>query len=552
MNLQTHLLLRKPFPIPHPPKDAKPNTHSDSLIINTNITTTSFFSFHTFAVLFSTSFWPNLERAHERLGSMTAQISRRGSSSRLGDDGEPGVRFENSGKNPLLVPGFGYPVPIERPPEERFAHGFGDWAQNRLTAREIAMLRLMNDITDWSEWYEDIYNASIVADWANNAMSQDLISPAAWNWCLLELRDRADLYKKSSLTHALDSASRVCKSDDLMNPELLEELTANVGTLGASVDPDLFPLVYGKTRVLQGRGRVGRVNAVDYAGKGTASKQQIWRCSSKWRLRCDGTPRCIGPGRRGRGRGGAYACGRCGREDMERGHSSWDRRGHLFSADYQWLPCEISFDAEQQGIKISSYINNLHPREYPSLYETVEKCIRASIQPWNEVLVKRDRGRIPERIRTYGPQWSPPPPSQEYLDYLESMAKVGYGTEYEIALLGFRNTMSQPDSPAFLMNRRQRRSMVESSSVLAPTSRQAVVQKYDRVKQWLHPEPGVSFTYQDWKRGKNNRAIVPGNNPPKEDHEFYNVDLAEDFAYQGLQVVIEIGNVELDPKQPSK
>lgn len=61
------------------------------------------------------------------------------------------VDFCNAGAAALLrVPGFGYPVNIERKPDERFAHGAIDWAQPRLTAREIAMLHLMKSITAWS------------------------------------------------------------------------------------------------------------------------------------------------------------------------------------------------------------------------------------------------------------------------------------------------------------------------------------------------------------------------------------------------------------------
>jgi hypothetical protein len=139
-------------------------------------------------------------------------------------------------------------------------------------------------------------------------------------------------------------------------------------------------------------------------------------------------------------------------------------------------------------------------------YKIIEKFIKASILPWNETLVFRDRGRTPERIRTYGVQWSP-------------------GAKY-----------------------------------------------YD--KRWLHPEPGISFTYQEWREGRNNRAVVPArtyeleldmkngkmlrpsetqDDPnPKEDHEFYSVDLECDFAEQGLQVIVEIGGFDLTPEKPSQ
>lgn len=431
---------------------------------------------------------------------MAAQELRRSSSY---PDGETGVQFDNSGEYPLLVPGFGYPVPIERPSGERFAHGFGDWAQNRLTAREIVMLRLMNDITDQLMWYVAIHDASIVADWTEKALSRDMISPAAWDWCLLELRDKADLYEASSLTLVLDSAARVCKSDDLISPELLKKLASEVESLdvqegGHPVDPDMFPLVYGQTRVLADGGCVDVSNAVDCAGKGTPSGSQIWRCSRNQRVRCDGSPRMAGWSMRGWGRAGAFACARCGRADRGSEDSSWEPRGHRFSSKYQWLPSEISFAAGSEGVKISSYINNLHPQKHSSLYETIERCIDAAIPAWNEVLVRRDKGRIPERIQTYGPQWTPDP------------------------------------------------SDGSMSSIVA-----AQQLPWLRAK-WVHPEPGSSFSYQDWKNGRNILPIVPGKLPPKEIHGFYFVDLARDYATEGLQVIIEIGSVELTPELPTK
>lgn len=454
---------------------------------------------------------------HRIIGSMSAQERRRSSSF---NDGEAGITFDNTGNRPLLVPGSGLPVPIELPASERFAHGFLDWAQNRLTAREVAMLRLMNSITDRLHWHVEIRDPAIVATWAIEARSQDLISQAAWDWCLAELRDKAILYEKSEITHVLDSASRICKSDHLITPPLLNELAAEVERLPEWVDPDMHPLVYGQTRVLEDCGHVGRIDAVECARRGTTSSAQIWRCPNPGPhplRRCDGSYRMV-PGRggrgrvRGRGRGGIPACDRCGRPDHGRLYppeQSWEPRGDRFTPSYQWLPSEISFGAgEVQGgrqIVVSSYINNLHPRKSSTAYKIVEKLIKATILPWNETLVFRDRGRTPERIRTYGVKWSP---DAKYTD-----------------------------------------------------------------KTWLHPEPGVSFTYEEWKEGRNNRAVVPARTyklelemrngrmlPPKEtqddrtkeNHEFYNVDLERDFAEQGLQVIVEIGGFDLTPEKPSQ
>jgi hypothetical protein len=73
-----------------------------------------------------------------------------------------------------------------------------------------------------------------------------------------------------------------------------------------------------------------------------------------------------------------------------------------------------------------------------------------------------------------------------------------------------------------------------------------------------HPEPGVSFTYEDWKSGHDEKAIIdPISNtllcPPyssltSTDDQH---DLQEAFRKQGLQVIVQLGSVELTPEDPS-
>lgn len=83
-----------------------------------------------------------------------------------------GSFLSNDGRGPVRVPGFGsLPVDVEQVAEERFAHGFGDWAQPRLTAREVAMLRLMNDLTDRPRWGVAVFDDVMAATWRDGACS---------------------------------------------------------------------------------------------------------------------------------------------------------------------------------------------------------------------------------------------------------------------------------------------------------------------------------------------------------------------------------------------
>jgi len=165
----------------------------------------------------------------------------------------------------IRVPGFGgLSVDVELTAEERFAHGFDNWAQARLTACEIAMLRLMNDLTDRPGWDDAVCNErTTIASWRNECLTRDLISDAAWDWCLAELRDTAQAFRETRCIDVFNSASGVCKADEVGSFDVIHALRAGVDALmdeqKAStplpspvtrhdvIDPTMYLLAYGAT-----------------------------------------------------------------------------------------------------------------------------------------------------------------------------------------------------------------------------------------------------------------------------------------------------------------
>jgi hypothetical protein len=90
--------------------------------------------------------------------------------------------FDNNGHGPLAVPGFGYPLEQELHPEDRFSHGVREWFQEpNITARELAMLSLMDDITDRTTWSTDVFDDTINSQLCQEALRSHLISPKAWD-----------------------------------------------------------------------------------------------------------------------------------------------------------------------------------------------------------------------------------------------------------------------------------------------------------------------------------------------------------------------------------
>lgn len=55
------------------------------------------------------------------------------------------------------------------------------------------------------------------------------------------------------------------------------------------------------------------------------------------------------------------------------------------SEKFQWLPSEFCVDASG-SVKISSYINNLHPEHHAPLYDCIEKIFEKFLPMFNKVL----------------------------------------------------------------------------------------------------------------------------------------------------------------------
>ena len=86
-----------------------------------------------------------------------------------------------------------------------------------------------------------------------------------------------------------------------------------------------------------------------------------------------------------------------------------------------------------------------------------------------------------------------------------------------------------------------------------------ILRKHERLMYFKHPEPGTAFSYEDWKAGKNNKAVVDLVSPFSDsspgsasglvspDHKSHTITLQDTFRKQGLQIVVKIYGVELTP-----
>ncbi|KAI1872592.1 hypothetical protein JX265_005472 [Neoarthrinium moseri] len=455
---------------------------------------------------------------------------------------------------PLYVPGFfGCPVYVEKPAADRFAHGASDWSQPCLTLREVQMLRALNELTDIHDWSVPPFLDAR----QDTALKTDLINAKTWDWCRRELHDLAARYRQTKFITVFDSSSRICKSDTLVPPQLLAALQSAAPTLQSPactnrrthdspsdlVDPSLFPLVHGLTRVLLDGTQVPLRESTAFIGRGQVTEPLLVM--------------------RPAGRGSdelreTYLSDMAGRLKDDANKARFYRGSERF----QWLPCDVQFtDEGRNGVEILSYINNLHPGHHHSLYRAIEEAISLSIEPWNEVLAYTGRPRTPPRIRTYGVEWWPENPWWAHEDLLKRLDKMTQdekksNTEYQ-RVLGLIEEYSRlprygETSEMLQLDEHQRQSLyTRVSSMSFPQS------------YWKHPEPGDSFTYDEWRKGQSGRPIIGGCErrplselPPEKtrftprfdypDHDFYNISLRDQFRDNGLQVVVRIASIDLD------
>ncbi|KAJ2936723.1 hypothetical protein H1R20_g369, partial [Candolleomyces eurysporus] len=244
------------------------------------------------------------------------------------------------------------------------------------TLREFSMLQFMNSLTDKPLWDKKIFDAEIVKKWRTETVdSPDVnMTNLMFDHCIAELQDLATNLLPNLKHHAIVVYDgNVVKSDDAVPSTVKLALQDAVKSLedvperfkdwhpGSDekvldlVHPSLFPLNYGRTKVLKiGEKVVGLHDCVSRCGEGEVLRNDE-----------DNPPKA---------------------NTLPRG-SVWNRsaRVEAYSLKYQWLPCEVDISSHG-GARIISYINNLHPGRHSELYGLIEKVIDAAIPLWELTL----------------------------------------------------------------------------------------------------------------------------------------------------------------------
>ncbi|TPX12271.1 uncharacterized protein E0L32_006918 [Thyridium curvatum] len=187
---------------------------------------------------------------------------------------------------------------------------------------------------------------------------------------LEELRHKADIYEQTGLISVMDYCIAALKSDKLLTDDLVADLKAAVVPLenvpadqkdwhpGSNkqaldlVHPSVWPLVYGKTRILP-NGRVGIEDALDHCGGGYVIPELL---------------------------------------PMEA------KEGEYFSTRFQCLPSDVSITPDGKA-NIDSYVNNVHPTHHATLFPTLNRLIKKALPAW-DVLYRWPQEFSMQRLKT--------------------------------------------------------------------------------------------------------------------------------------------------------
>ncbi|KAF5011169.1 hypothetical protein FDECE_2694, partial [Fusarium decemcellulare] len=389
-----------------------------------------------------------------------------------------------------------------------------------LLIREVAMMIVMDRLTDKPNWHVKVFDDNVTAKWTEEALAipveslysdiveykrrgpkrlKTILDRGCLEYCIKELRAKAKFFEKTSLIPTLDATATVVKSDSLIGCALHNELRAAFAKLKDDqkddpdwhprtdemvrnlVHPSLYPFVYGRSRVFQDE-VVGVDDAIDrWAGKGDIIPQN----------------------------GPDIPVQRQSYFDMNIGGSTV--HDSFWSNKYQWLPSNIRFQ-DDGSVRFTSYVNGLHPNKYREIYGTIEKLIEKALPAWDFCLPLLRRMIRVDVAGRNKPRFPPPenPDDKNEKNWTPSMNEVpNPASYYEAENEGYVTVESED----------------EDGYQYYGSPREVA---WNKIRQPVQPE---APEFRAWDYG-----VRPGET------------LRERF--KDLQVIVKMASIELTPEKP--
>lgn len=273
--------------------------------------------------------------------------------------------------------------------------------------------------------HPQVYDDNIAEKWMKDGLNSEFdITPNMAKWIIDELRFKSIIYEKSNavtlrngditksdsaIPNALVNRLReACKELETGPFHRVEVIPGTGGRQRALIPVGLFPLVYGRSRILTDR-IIGVRDALDAMGKGETiprpNETGITREDMVWKVA-----------------------------------SRADLKVKPYSTDFQTLPTDLRLGPDGKW-HIASYINNLHPVKYQGLYEIFEELFNCAttvddvtLTPLKDMLHSRARIEyhkaeyypISQDVLETQPDYGPNESEGEYLDRLNKWRLQNY------------------------------------------------------------------------------------------------------------------------------
>lgn len=362
--------------------------------------------------------------------------------------------------------------------------------------------------------------------------------------CINELQIKARYYEKTGLIPTVDACATVVKSDSLVPDGLRNALRQALKRLKDDqhppdwhprsgdmvqdlVHPSMFPHIYGQTKVFKDE-VVGVSNAIEkWAGKGNVIQK----------ARASGGVESVSLGG-DEVRASGYQWmppnvdfqedGSFQDDDSDEYGSPGCEDGvptSYWSSNYQWLPSNAAFQ-DDGSVRLTSYINNLHPTRYPKIYEAVERPIETAIPAWDNILLTHERfknrgpGRKASRFAIPDGDaddecernWNPP--AQDSAEVADAEVDLTQGDDYDDYLRSYNR------------------------------AGEAMRKDLELEWKWMmlrkpvfrEPKPYVEVNYDPYTTLEGTRKDKGG--------------LFRKFKASGLQIIVKMASIELTPEKP--
>uniref|UniRef100_A0A8H7K9M8 DUF4246 domain-containing protein n=1 Tax=Bionectria ochroleuca TaxID=29856 RepID=A0A8H7K9M8_BIOOC len=393
-------------------------------------------------------------------------------------------------------------------------------------------------------WFKKVFDDTIVEKWRRESQTQSedglfatimrdkmdapvpqpkrIISEAAFDFCIAELRGKAKYYVQSKLIPTLDSSfNTVVKSDELVSKALHQDMHASFQQLLAdqAACPDWHPNSNDKKFKISFthpcRSRfihdevVGIHNAMEFIGQGQIVPKNTDRAT------LEGVPNnelyLYSPG------------------GLEINPEYW-------SNTYQWLPANVAFKDNGRP-EFTSYINGLRPDKYPDIYKTIERLLDVVIPAWDQCLTEisgNDRhssGRRSSRFERISE-------ASDENDGLWSPFDVEFWKASDFRL---------PLDSLVELNKEEK--LDKEGECL---TREEMDEEQRLYEQGLPPRVAYvdpeKLAREKWRQCRD--AVLPEPKSFTEIEYAPSQNLREKFRESGLQVIVKMASIELTPDKP--